>query len=131
MSLETRAKWAKRIAAAVRPILKKNDQVIRWTVPAASGASGMEYHTVERHNGHFRCWLNTPLNPSGIPCKGNRVEKAGVCRHVMAVCAHELEKQGRTVQFRHPLDTTSHLHRAGFRLRGEAGSLYVTHRKGE
>ena len=126
MSLTTRARWAKRVAIAVRVTKRENGTSMQWVVPSASGASGMEYHRVDRVDGHFRCYLLTPLNPSGITCMGNRVAKAGACRHVMAVCAHEMEQRGCTIQFRH--ENAQHLHRAGFRLIGEAGSLYVTHR---
>lgn len=129
-ALEKRAAWAKRLAIAVRPIKwDQEGKPVKWTVPAMSGTTGMEYHHVDRINGHFRCYKMTPLNPSGLTCMGNRVAKAGTCRHVMTVAAHELEKQGRTITFRHEEADTDHLHRAGFHLVGEAGSLYVTHRK--
>ena len=128
--LRRREAWAKRVAIAVRVIERSQDGTpIAWVVPAMTGASGMEYHRVNRKGNHFQCYKITPMNPSGITCLGNRIRKAGACRHVMGVAAHEMERQSRTIRFWHDEKAVEHHHRAGFHLAGEAGSLYVTHRK--
>jgi len=134
MSLKQRQDWAYHVAKAglVKCTQRVEGVGMKWTVPSRTNVSGMEFHTVKRIGlNQFKCWLENPLsNGTGSPCKGNRHPNAGVCQHVMAVVTDEMLRQGRRAVFWLSEEDAEKQNRPRFHVNGEAGGVWVSHRKG-